>query len=129
MEGLLEFWRLAADLKREKRRGWVQRFNLSRVESVADHSYAVAMLSLYEGEKRGYDVGKLLKLALIHDLEEAVTGDLTPRDKRAKGLRSVRQTRRYAINRVLNKLPLEVKEDYTILWTDLKRGRRERLGW
>ena len=123
MEGLIRFWKLAAGLKTEKRRGWVQCLGLPDAESVADHSYGVAILSLYEGEKRGYDVEKLLKLALIHDLEEAVTGDFTPKDKRRKGLKEVTEARRYAINRILNQLPMEVKEDYKRLWTDLKRGK------
>ncbi len=123
MEGLIEFWSLAAKLKREKRRGWIQRLHVAGAESVADHSYGVALLSLYEGERRGLDVGKLLKLALIHDLEEAVTGDFTPRDKQRKGLGWVRDARKHAMDRLLSQIPAGAREEYSRLWMDLKRGR------
>lgn len=122
MEGLVYFWRLAAKLKTERRKGWVQRLHLSNVESVADHSYGVAMLSLYMGKSRGCDVEKLLKLALIHDLEESVIGDLTPLDKRKRGTKSVLGLKRLAMDEVLRRLPLEGKREYRELWTDLNRG-------
>lgn len=49
--------------------------------SVAEHSYHVALLSLFVGEEliaKGVNVNieKVMSLALIHDLDEAVTSDL-----------------------------------------------------
>ena len=123
MEGLMEFWELASRLKREKRRGWMQKLQLSDVESVADHSFAVGMLSLYEGERRGYNMEKLLKMALIHDLEEAVTGDLTPRDRQRKGARGVVRMRASAEAQILAGMPSQAGSEYRRLWTDLKLGR------
>ena len=122
MEGLMEFWELASRLKREKRRGWMQKLQLSDVESVADHSFAVGMLSLYEGERRGYNMEKLLKMALIHDLEEAVTGDLTPRDRQRKGARGVVRMRASAEAQILAGMPSQTRSEYRRLWTDLKLG-------
>jgi len=123
MEELVNFWKLAARLKEEARRGWVQRLHLKDVESVADHSYGLAMLSLYEAYRRGYDVEKVLKLALVHDLEEAITGDLTPLDKRRKGADGTFRLRRSALRQVLSKFPAEGRRDYRELWTDLREGR------
>ncbi|HEY4657837.1 MAG TPA: HD domain-containing protein, partial [Candidatus Bathyarchaeia archaeon] len=123
MEELVNFWKLAARLKEEARRGWVQRLHLKDVESVADHSYGLAMLSLYEAYRRGYDVEKVLKLALVHDLEEAITGDLTPLDKRRKGADGTFRLRRSALRQVLSKFPAEGRRDYRELWTDLRKGR------
>src|SRR3972149_4890442 len=123
MEDLVNFWKLAARLKEEARRGWVQRLHLRDVESVADHSYGLAMLSLYEAYRRGYDVEKVLKLALVHDLEEAISGDLHPLDKRRKGEDGTFRLRRSALRQVLSKFPAEGRRDYRELWTDLREGR------
>lgn len=93
------------------------------MESVADHSFGVAMLALYEGERRRLDLGKILKLALIHDLEEAIIGDLTPRDKARRGAGRVRMDREGAIRKLLSKLPPDSRPAYLRLWTDLKERR------
>ena len=120
LDELEEFWRLAASLKQEPRRGWMQRFRPRRVESVADHSFAVALLSLFEGERRGYDMEKMLKLALIHDLEEAITGDLTPGDKKRMTPTNVSREKDLAIARTLARIPQRIRKDYRELWKDLR---------
>ena len=66
---------------------------------------------------------KLLKMALIHDLEEAVTGDLTPRDRQRKGARGVVRMRASAEAQILAVMPSQARSEYRRLWTDLKLGR------
>ena len=122
MDPLYTFWQYAAALKREPRKGWQKRVE-GRVESVADHSFAVALLGLYEGERRGYDLERILKLALIHDLEEAIIGDLTPRDKAYRGASRVQRDRERAILELLSKFPAKSRPAYLRLWIDLRGGR------
>jgi putative hydrolase of HD superfamily len=122
LDPLHRFWKYAVALKREPREGW-QKSVEERVESVADHSFAVALLAMYEGERRGYDLEKILKLALIHDLEEAITGDLTPRDKVYLGASRVQRARERAIRELLSKLPAKSRPAYLRLWKDLKERR------
>ena len=122
MDPLYRFWKYAVALKREPRKGWQKRVE-GRVESVADHSFAVALLALYEGERRGYDMEKILKLALIHDLEEAIIGDLTPRDKAYRGATRVQKDRERAIRELLSKLPAKSRSTYLRLWIDLRERR------
>ena len=128
MDQLYTFWQYAAALKREPRKGWQKRVE-GRVESVADHSYALALLALYEGERRGLALGKILKLALIHDLEEAIIGDLTPRDKAKLGAGKVQAEKEVAIRELLSKLPAKRRQAYLRLWLDLRerRSREARL--
>src|SRR3989449_7106543 len=96
-QSLEDFWQLLERLKLEPRQGWKEKLRLSHVESVADHSYGVAMLCLFQAWSRGgYDLERLLKLALIHDLDEAITGDLTPGDKRRVWLGEVFRRKRLA---------------------------------
>ena len=61
---------------------------ISRPQSVAEHSYNVAMIALSIAEKNGYgiDFGELLEWALTHDLTELVTGDV-PTPHKSKLLR------------------------------------------
>lgn len=65
-------------LKTVKRQGWT-RFPIPEVESVADHSYGVALLA-YLLCPKDLDRTRVLELALLHDLAEVVTGDITPYD-------------------------------------------------
>jgi putative hydrolase of HD superfamily len=122
LNSLYTFWQHAEALKFEPRKGWQKRVE-GRVESVADHSFAVALLALYEGERRGYDLEKILKLALIHDLEEAIIGDLTPGDKAHRGATRVQRDRERAIRELLSKLPAKSRPAYLRLWTDLRERR------
>jgi len=122
LNSLYTFWQHAEALKDELRKGWQKRVE-GRVESVADHSFAVALLALYEGERRGYDLEKILKLALIHDLEEAIIGDLTPGDKAHRGATRVQRDRERAIRELLSKLPAKSRPAYFRLWTDLRERR------
>ncbi len=122
LDSILRFWHYAAELKREPRKGWQGKVK-GRVESVADHSFAVALLALYEGERRGYDLEKILKLALIHDMEEAIIGDLTPKDKAHRGAARVQRDRERAVRELLSKLPAKSRPAYLRLWTDLRERR------
>ncbi|AAL80519.1 HD family hydrolase [Pyrococcus furiosus DSM 3638] len=71
---------LAGKLKRIPRMGWLIK-GVPNPESVADHSYRVAFITLLLAEelkKKGVeiDVEKALKIAIIHDLGEAIITDL-----------------------------------------------------
>lgn len=74
---LLELQRL----KRLDRTGWVLRGLPPGAESVASHSYGVALAAMLLADEcaaRGVevDVGRVLRLALLHDLQETRTGDM-----------------------------------------------------
>lgn len=100
-----------------------------RAESVADHSYALSLLCLFEGERRGYDVEKLLKLAILHDLEEAITGDLTPQDKENIGKTAVQAERTSAREALLVLFPSSSRKNYRKLWSEMetKTSKEARL--
>lgn len=68
----------ALRLKDETRTGWELR-GIEDPESVADHTWGVALLSLTYAEEAGVDPDRAVRLALLHDLPEAVTGDVATR--------------------------------------------------
>lgn len=75
----LEFLRAALALKDAPRRGWERVLDGQRIESVADHVWGVSLLALVLAEERPQlDRARLLETAIVHDLAEAVTGDLIP---------------------------------------------------
>ena len=86
---LLGIAQFAARLKSIPRTGWLDRgVQPLQAESVADHSFGVALLAWAcalqrRAEGAAIDPGRVLKLAIIHDLAEAETGDSTPYDAAA----------------------------------------------
>jgi 5'-deoxynucleotidase YfbR-like HD superfamily hydrolase len=84
--GFLQLARNLAALKALPRTGWSDRgVNAVIVESVADHSLAVAILAwamALERVRDGEDLDpeRVLLLALIHDLAESEAGDAPPYD-------------------------------------------------
>mmetsp|Transcript_11863 Transcript_11863/g.35978 ORF Transcript_11863/g.35978 Transcript_11863/m.35978 type:complete len:155 (+) Transcript_11863:371-835(+) len=76
---VLDFLRVVGGLKRTKRTGWVHR-GVDDPESVADHSYRMAMCAfLADGD--AYDRNRVMKLAVVHDLAESLVGDIAPHQK------------------------------------------------
>jgi putative hydrolases of HD superfamily len=73
-------------LKHLARAGWVDR-DVAQPESVAAHSWRLAMMAWLCAEAQGMDAARALRLALVHDVAEAVTGDTTPFSDHAPDVR------------------------------------------
>lgn len=71
----LEFLQVVGMLKTQLRTGWVLR-GVHRPESVADHMYRMAVLGFLAPAP--YNTDKCIKMALVHDMAEALVGDITP---------------------------------------------------
>lgn len=105
--GTVEFVRRALALKDEMRRGWL-RAGVARPESVADHSWGVALLALVAAEERpGLDRARLLELAITHDLCEAAVGDLVPGEYRDRGEKIARE--RAGLEALVETAPLALR--------------------
>jgi putative hydrolase of HD superfamily len=79
--GFARFFHRIGALKRVRRTGWLDRgVPPEETESVADHSFRMALLAWLAalGGSAGLDADRVLKLALLHDLAEALTGDEPP---------------------------------------------------
>lgn len=79
MEDMINFLHKIGELKKLKRAGWV----LHRVpnpESIADHTFRTTVMALLLAKKAGLDTDKCVKMALVHDFAEALSGDITPHD-------------------------------------------------
>ena len=103
------------------RQGWLRRgIPERRCESVAEHSFGVAVLALFlvDAHFPELDRDKVLRLALLHDFGEIYAGDLTPGDAISSEEKHEREAT--AVAQVLGKLPNGA--EYTALWQEYETG-------
>ncbi|THG19585.1 hypothetical protein TEA_029272 [Camellia sinensis var. sinensis] len=62
-----------------KRKGWVNH-GIKGPESIADHMYRMALMALIAGDLPGVNRERCIKIAIVHDIAEAIVGDITPSD-------------------------------------------------
>lgn len=116
----------ANDLKRLPRMGWLLA-GVAPVESVADHSFGVAFLSLLladvingaweiEGLAGPLSVERTLRLALLHDLAESLLTDLPKRSSELIGSTAKHAAEEEAMSTLLALLP--EGDDYLALWQE-----------
>jgi len=107
----------ANELKTIPRMGWRVR-GVTGGESVADHSYSVALIAMLLADRMDLelDVEKLLRIALLHDLPEHMLGDIHAPATRLLGERE----KEAAELRILENLfaGLENGERYVELWKE-----------
>jgi len=116
---LLQFFLMSGKLKAELRRGWVKKLGMDHPESVADHSYRTAFMAMVISDIRGLDAEKAMRLALLHDLPEAVVGDATP-EERSGARKTAFETK--AMDEILSDLPKDIRELYREVWDDFVEG-------
>jgi putative hydrolase of HD superfamily len=117
----LSVWLRATRLKRLFRQGWLKRgVPESTCESVADHSFGVALLALLLAPSRGgIDRERAVLMALVHELGEAYAGDITPVDGVPK--REKERLEREALARVLEGSP--ERDFVTGLWEEYEAAQ------
>ena len=112
---LLEFISEIGKLKDLERTGW----NINLVknpESVADHSFRLAVLTMLYAEKLELDVEKCIKMALVHDMEEVYIGDATPNTKDI-------ENERKGMEKLLNRLSEKESEEILELWEEFNQRK------
>lgn len=105
------------ELKAVPRMGWRVR-GVRDGESVAEHSYAVALTAMFLADRMNLDVdtGRLLRIALLHDLPEHMLGDIHAPATRILG----EDVKEAAELRVLERLfdGIERGDEYIALWRE-----------
>ncbi len=120
---ILAFYMKYNHLKNIYRQGWLKvRIGLDhkdKCESVADHSFSVALLALtiIEEDKLDLDAFKCIKMAIIHELGEIYAGDYTPYDNITKEEKHIKE--KEAILQVLNSL--DEDNDFLELWEEFEK--------
>ncbi|CAG7866456.1 unnamed protein product [Brassica rapa] len=73
----IDFLSLCSRLKTTPRAGWVKR-DVKNPESIADHMYRMGLMALVSSDIPGVNRDKCMKMAIVHDIAEAIVGDITP---------------------------------------------------
>lgn len=115
-DALLRFVSRLQRLEALPRIGWVVS-GVARPESVAAHLYEVALLSLWIAEmiEEDVDTERVMRIALLHDVGEAVITDIPTPAKRLIGRDVVRVAERTAAATVLESAPsswLDAVDEY-----------------
>lgn len=119
---MISFYMKYNHLKNLYRQGWLKvRCGLEhkdKCESVADHSFSMALLALTVIEKYNlpYDTLKILKMCIIHELGEVYIGDVTPYDGITKEQKHEQE--RIAVKKVIDSLDFD--NDFLELWDEFE---------
>ena len=114
IEGVLTFLRAAERLKTVMRSGWTSD---GQQESVAEHTWRLCLMAmLLYGHIPGIDLARLLKMCLIHDLGEAIGGDVpAPAQKVGKGKAD---QERSDLLQLIAPLPPALRQEIIELWDE-----------
>jgi putative hydrolase of HD superfamily len=114
LAGVLEFLRAAEQLKNTTRTSWTS--SGSR-ETVAAHTWRLCLMSvLFAREFPDVDIAKLLKICLIHDLGEAVSGDISA--KLQEGMPPKAEQERADLLQLLTPLSVPMRDEIMGLWDE-----------
>lgn len=114
LEGILTFLRHAEQLKDTCRSAWTSQ---GRAESTAEHTWRLSLLAMMvEGEYPQLNHARLMKMCVIHDLGEAIRGDVPAIEQIEGEDKSVQE--RLDLLELLQPLPQRLQEEITSLWDE-----------
>ena len=146
MDKILDFLIQVGKLKTLLRKGPVL-IEAKNPETIAEHIFRVAIMGwiLGEAKKVKFNIERILKLALIHDLCEVSIGDISPYDgilpkdkkewpglfdkwprfsktEKRKIIRKKQKRETKALERLIVELPWDLKKEIKSLWLDYRQG-------
>ena len=120
LPGIIDFLRAAEGLKTATRSGWT---SAGQQESVAEHTWRLCLMALVlHPSFPDVDFARLIKICIIHDLGEAIGGDV-PAPEQARRTSSKSADERRDLLELLAPLPVELREEITSLWDEYEAAR------
>jgi putative hydrolases of HD superfamily len=114
LDGVLAFLRAAERLKTVTRSGWT---STGEAESVAEHTWRLCLMAMVlYGRAEDIDLARLLKMCLIHDLGEAIGGDV-PAPAQVADRPKAGQERADLLS-LVEPLPAAVQREILELWDE-----------
>ncbi|WP_417671236.1 HD domain-containing protein [Roseibium sp.] len=118
LKRIIAFLQAAEALKDTLRSGCT---TLGRAESTAEHTWRLClMVMLVERELDGVDTLKLLKMCIVHDLGEAISGDVPAVMQAADDGRAGRERR--DLVELCASLPEDLSAEIVALWDEYSAG-------
>lgn len=146
---LIQFFINIGTLKRKQRKGWTVLHKIKNSESTADHSFRLVVLAWVLGrERKGLNLDKVIKMAILHDLCEVFAPDETPYDplvknkgrkkieeiikirsrlqytpeQRAQRIEQKFQSELAGLEKLVQDLPADLKIEMKSLWLEFTKG-------
>jgi putative hydrolase of HD superfamily len=114
LAGLLAFITAAERLKDTARSGWT---STGRQDTVAGHTWRLCLMALvFHAYFPETDLARLLKICVLHDLGEAVHGDIPAPEQAARGAKSAAE--RADLAYFLGPLPESLRTEFLALWDE-----------
>ena len=111
----IEFLNVAEKLKCNTRHSWTSN---GRRESVAEHSWRLSLMALLcRDEYPDIDINKVIKMCIIHDLGEAITGDVPAFNKTDAD----REKEAEAVEKLVSTLPENYSNEFSMLFSEMEK--------
>jgi len=117
---LEDFFFSVLELKNIPRKGWSDKLSISQPESVADHSFAMTVMSMVLANEKNVNAEKIMKMSLLHDLAESKIGDLTP-EEISKDEKTILENS--SMKEILSQLPSNLFEEYQKIWNEFQEKK------
>lgn len=120
IENLIDFHKKAEKLKLTTRHSWLT--DASRQESTAEHSWMLCLLAMLLADKLDakVDLLKVLKMVIIHDLAESVTGDIPAHEVSARQ-DNKHSAEKKAFEGLVASLPKDKAAEIVSLWEEFEK--------
>uniref|UniRef100_A0A0K0FYD4 5'-deoxynucleotidase HDDC2 n=1 Tax=Strongyloides venezuelensis TaxID=75913 RepID=A0A0K0FYD4_STRVS len=117
---ILKLGEVVGNLKHLKRTGWTKWSEIKEVETVACHMYRMALFSMSIKELRpDLDIDRVIKICLVHDLAEALVGDITPHC----GVSDLEKftLEKEGFQKIINYLPKKTGDEWYEYWMEYEK--------
>jgi putative hydrolase of HD superfamily len=118
-DGLVGALEACSAVKEVDRKGWSRRAGISSPESVADHIFATTLAAMVVGDFLGLDAEKMMRMAILHDVCEVVSGDIQPGEMEPSRKLELEVS---ALRELLRGLPAPLRESYLKCFDDFNHG-------
>ncbi len=118
--GVVDFLRATESLKTAERSGWT---SAGRQESVAEHTWRLCLMALVlHPAFPDVDFARLIRICIVHDLGEAIGGDVPAPEQARRGASKAADERRDLLS-LLAPLPVALRDEITALWDEYEAAQ------
>lgn len=123
-----QFFHTLENLKKTKRTGWLK-VGVSNSESISDHAFRMTIMALALAPQLKCNSKKLVELCLVHDLPEAICGDLLlDYSKYYSGVTGLSQQEkkekeRNAMKQLFSLPDSKTRKKFEELWNEFESGK------
>ena len=114
-----DFFKTAANLKSISRQGWIDKLSLEHPESVADHTFSMAVIGMIISDLENLDSEKVLKMILLHDIAESKVGDIVPDQMSFEEKQRLENS---AFDEIIKTLPESIIPNYVEIWKEYQEN-------